>query len=92
MKEYNQTTPPAYPLKNVYGVPIAIIGGLKDTLATPPDTDWLYEQLGDNVVYYKQLEGITHLTFMLGKDMSYVSNEVIPLLNQYSNMQVTQVI
>ena len=92
MQEYNQTTPPAYSLKNIKGVPIAIFGGLDDPLATAADTDWLNEQLGENVVYYKKLPGITHLTYVLGKDMSYMSSELIPLLSQYNNMPVTQVI
>jgi len=80
MQEYNQTKPPAYNLSAIYGVPIAILGGLQDTIVNPLDLEWLTEQLGENVIVYKQLEGMTHLTFILGKNMSYMQTELIPIL------------
>ena len=80
MQKYNQTTPPAYNLSAIYGVPIAIFGGLQDTIVNPLDLEWLNEQLGDNVIVYKQFEGMTHLTFVIGKDMSFMQTDLIPIL------------
>lgn len=51
-----------------------------DGLATPEDVAWLSEQLGDRVVFQKQYHK-DHFTFILGKDMSFFSEEVVDLLH-----------
>ena len=54
LKRYNNFEPPEYDLKAIQGVPIALFCGLKDRLASQGDYQWLKEQLGEAVVYYKE--------------------------------------
>lgn len=43
-----------------------------DTIADPTDANWTRNQIGSAVVHYQMIEG-GHLTFMIGKDMTYYS-------------------
>ena len=55
--------------------------GNVDKLADPEDALWAYKEIGTPVVFYKEYNA-GHLTFMIGKDMSYF-NDVMALLAQY---------
>jgi len=63
-------------------VPIAMFVGKNDLIATPLDSELLREQIGGNVVGYKIVNG-GHLSFMVGKDMSYFTEDVMHLLEAY---------
>ena len=45
VKEYGSEQPPEYDLSKVKDVPIALINGALDGLASPKDTEWLTAQL-----------------------------------------------
>lgn len=64
-------------------VPIAMFVGKDDTLATPTDAEWTRDQIGDAVIHYSLIEG-GHLSFMVGKDMSYFTTDVMNLLAEYN--------
>ena len=71
------------PLEKLKGVPVAMFVGIDDTLADPADAEWAHEKMGDDtVIEYKLIEG-GHLSFFIGKDMSYFSNDVLGLLDKY---------
>ena len=67
------------PLENITTVPVAMFTGLHDILADLTDSRWTRDQIGDNVVHYEEIEA-GHLTFMVGKDMTYFSEGVMDLL------------
>jgi len=50
--------------------------GKADILADAVDAEWTREQIGDAVFHYQLIEG-GHLSFMVGKDMSWFSDTVM---------------
>ena len=83
MQKYGQATPPKYPLEAIK-VPTALFGGGEDELAAPADVDWLNGRLGSTVVFYKQYPQLGHLTFAIGKDMTFFQVDAMKLLKQYA--------
>jgi len=79
---YGTTVPPLVNLKAISGVPIALLIGNTDLLGDPEDNQWLRQQLGSNVVSYKTYD-YGHITFFIGKDMSYL-DDVRSLLREYA--------
>lgn len=69
------------PLENISTVPVAMFAGIEDILADTTDAEWARDQIGDNIVHYEEIHA-GHLTFMVGKDMSYF-NTVMDLIKQY---------
>ena len=64
-------------------MPIAIYTGTEDPLADITDARWIRDSLQSNVlVHYEEIEA-GHLTFMVGKDMTYFTEGVMGLLQQY---------
>ena len=56
--------------------------GLFDPLADLTDSRWIRDTIGKQVVHYEEINA-GHLTFMIGKDMSYFTKSVMDLLKQY---------
>jgi hypothetical protein len=56
--------------------------GTTDSLATKKDNEWTYSKIKADVVQFKEFSS-GHLTFMVGKDMSYFTNDVMSLLTKY---------
>lgn len=71
------------PLQNITEVPIAMFVAYDDTIADPMDAQWTADTIGSAVFHYQYIEG-GHLTFMIGKDMTYYTQDVMGLLNQYN--------
>lgn len=63
-------------------IPIAMFEGKADKLADPIDAKWTADTIGKSIVHYQEIEG-GHLTFMIAKDMSYWSNDVMSILQKY---------
>jgi len=76
------------PLENISTVPVAIFTGIEDILADTTDAEWTRDQIGDNVVHYEEIHA-GHLTFMVGKDMSYFDT-VMELLEQYHPLPTSE--
>ena len=70
---YHQVEPPEYDLSVIKDFPIMLIGGEMDKLGTPEDIRWLNEELAknDNVIYFKIIPSMGHLSFMVAKDFSW---------------------
>ena len=70
------------PIENITEVPVAMFTGTYDTLADLTDARWTRDRIGDNIVHYEEIAA-GHLTFLVGKDMTYWSDGVMTLLEQY---------
>ena len=70
------------PLENIQNVPIAMFTGTEDILADLTDSRWTRDRIGDSIVHYEEIEA-GHLTFMVGKDMTYFTEGVMNLLYEY---------
>ena len=72
------------PLKKIGegGVPVAIFGGTDDELADWRDAEWTRDEIGDAVVHFQLIEG-GHISFLVGHDMSYFTQDVMNLLAEY---------
>jgi hypothetical protein len=53
-----------------------------DTLADSEDAEWTRDTIGDAVVHYQTIHG-GHATFIVGKDMSWFTNDVMNIIKQY---------
>ena len=70
------------PLEHATGVPIAMYAGVYDVLGDVIDARWTRDMLHANVIRYQELEA-DHMTFLVGKDMSYWTHDVMGLLHHY---------
>ena len=70
------------PLENIRNIPVAMFVGEEDLLADPKDSSWTRDQIGEAVVHYEQIPG-GHLSFLVGKDMSYFTHSVMGLLERH---------
>jgi pimeloyl-ACP methyl ester carboxylesterase len=70
-------------------VPTAIIVAREDTVATPIDAEWTASQIGPSVVHFQEIAG-GHVTYIIGKDMSYFTNDVMGLLATYNPSEFNQ--
>jgi hypothetical protein len=61
--------------------PIAMVYATDDELTR--DSPWIKSQLpAETLVLYKEISG-GHSTPLIGKDMSYFSNDVLPVIKKY---------
>ena len=70
------------PLENIKEVPVAMFVGDSDILGDAVDAEYTKEAIGDAVIHYSLIHG-GHLTFLVGKDMTYWTTDVMNLLAQY---------
>jgi len=61
---------------------VAIFTGLYDPLADLTDARYTRDTIGKNVVHYEEINA-GHLTFLIGKDMTYFTKGVMGLLKKY---------
>ncbi len=77
---YGTETAPEYDFSKISGNKIISITGTTDLLASPKDTQWLEEQLGDNIIFKKEYE-LGHMSFLLAKDMTFI-HDVLEVLKE----------
>ena len=67
------------PIEDI-NVPVAIFAGTHDVLADQVDAHWIRDKLKpETLVHYEDINA-GHLTFIVGKDMTYWSEGVMSLL------------
>ena len=76
---HQKRTTNLYPLEKITEVPVAIFTGLYDPLADLTDERWTRDTIGKKVVHYEEINA-GHLTFLIGKDMTYFTKGVMGLL------------
>ena len=66
-----------------------LIGGEMDKLGAPEDVVWLYNKLSqnNNIVYFKILPNMGHLSFMVAKDYSWFDEPFQIILNNYNKKE-----
>ena len=80
---YHQKEPPEYDLSVIKDFPIMLIGGDMDKLGTPEDVTWLRDELSknNNIVYFKILPNMGHLSFMVANDYSWFDEAFQIIMN-----------
>ena len=79
---YGTEEPPLVPLQN-YRVPTALFSGSLDNLANPVDVAWLKDQISEHVVFAQEYK-LDHFSFVVAKDMSYFTEDVVNVINQFN--------
>lgn len=79
---YGKWVAPDIDLTKITDVPIAIFCGSKDPMSTVRDNHWLRRQLKSVLVYYKEFRA-GHISFQLGRDVSYFA-DMDKLLLEYA--------
>ena len=79
---YQQEKPPLIDLSKIAHVPIAMFVGKFDMLATTTDNRLLLPQL-KSVVHYGEYD-LGHSSFMIAKDMSYFTEDVMRVINEHN--------
>ena len=87
--KHEKRTTNLFPIENITEVPVAMFTGNEDILADLTDSRWTRDRIGDNIVHYEEINA-GHLTFLVGKDMSYFSKGVMSLLKQYHPVSVAE--
>lgn len=82
MKVYGSYRPPRINLTDIDTVPIYMVVGKSDELATLKDNIKAKKDLGSNVVRFDVIDA-GHLSILAGKDMSYFLN-VLEEVGKYS--------
>lgn len=80
---YNRTTPTSYDLSKL-SFPIAILSGLQDQVANTKDVQWTYDQLKNNVVFFRTYN-MGHDSFAIAKDMSWFTVDTMAVLNYFND-------
>ena len=72
-----------YDLSVIKDFPIMLIGGDMDKLGTPEDVTWLRDELSknNNIVYFKILPNMGHLSFMVANDYSWFDEAFQIIMN-----------
>lgn len=80
MEKYGTLRPPTVPLDKI-SIPTALFVGTYDKLATVADNEWLVTQLNPESLVWHETYPLGHLSFALAKDMSWFSEDVLPLVD-----------
>lgn len=83
MERYGQKTPPDYDLEAIE-FPVAIMSGAGDRLADRTDVQWTAAQLS-SLTFKKQYD-LGHMSFVIGKDMRYFTQDAMAILNHYNGL------
>lgn len=78
---YGQDTPPEYDLSKI-AVPMALYQGDLDILSNPTDVAWLVNDSGINkdLIKLDRMLHKAHNGFNIGADMSFITEDVIPMI------------
>jgi len=80
---YGSESPPNYDL-SVVDFPIALVGGLQDRMASPEDIKFIRKAVQKNIVYFSW-QNLGHVGFMVAKDMSYMKEDLVAVLNYFND-------
>ena len=84
LRKYGSQHPPLIDLSLITYLPVALLVGKYDSLATVEDNKGNRQVLGDAVKFYKEYEK-DHLSFVLGRETDYFREDVVPLLEEWAD-------
>ena len=77
---YGQAEPKEFDLKNINkNIKILLIGGEEDRLANKNDVEWLYNEIKNNVILYKIIPLMGHISFISGKTFDWF-DEILAII------------
>ena len=80
---YHQKESPEYDLSIIKDIPIMLITGEQDNVATPNDVRWLYNELKANVIFFDIVPNMGHISFICGKDFSWFKEPLEIILEEF---------
>ena len=83
MDKYGTFYPPEVPLDQL-SVPTGLFIGQYDLLATVKDNELLKQKLNEDMLVWDQVYPLGHLSFVLAKDMSFFTQDVVNLVSKYA--------
>ena len=83
---YKRVFPPEYEIEKINGMKIMLLVGQEDRLADPADCEWLYEKIKSNVILYKVIPTIGHVSFLVGKSIDWF-DDVLKIINNEYNLK-----
>ena len=83
-RRYGQDQPPAIPLDNINGFPIAMLAGTEDKLAHIDDVRWLKDVMArqDSLMFYEEYK-FGHLAFLIPNNLK-VYQDIVNLLKTFN--------
>jgi hypothetical protein len=84
LKKYGQEEPTEISLRTFSDMPIALLCGSTDKLASPHDYMWLREELvaNNNCIYYKEYD-FGHLAFLMPENKT-ILHDIFALVQRYN--------
>ena len=84
MEKYQQETPPKISLTTFSDMPIAMLCGSSDKLASPHDYMWLRDELASNgnCIFYKEYD-FGHLAFLMPANKT-IFHDMFVLMKRYN--------
>ena len=83
---YKRVFPPEYEIEKINGMKIMLLVGEEDRLADPADCEWLYEKIKSNVILYKVIPTIGHVSFLVGKNIDWF-DDALKIINDEYNLK-----
>ncbi|CDW73802.1 ab-hydrolase associated lipase region family protein [Stylonychia lemnae] len=82
IQRYGTEKPYEIPIQDIKKVPVAMFVGSLDLLSSQQDGEKTLEKMKNDVVFY-QVYKLGHLGFMIAKDMSYFTRDVLSVLENH---------
>ena len=87
LRIYKQPEPPVFDLKKIRG-PIALFYGGSDRFAPVVNVEWIVDTLTEGTIVEQFFyEEFGHNSWFLSRDMSFVTQDLIPLIKTYSKVK-----
>jgi len=80
-ENYGTETPPLIPLENIQ-TPVALFTAPEDEIGSELNTEFILNNLGDNIVFHQSYEGYSRDSFIAAINMGYL-NDVVDVLDSY---------
>ena len=90
ISKYGKEAPPELKLENLQtlGVPVSIFAGTNDILATVEDIRQIIDLLGPNTLYYYEELEADHISFLIGKDMTFFTERAMGILHKHQPLTI----
>jgi len=80
LEAYGQETPPLIPIENIKDVPIAMLVGKRDTLATWKDAEHVRTRIDPNLLFFYQTYEADHVALVIGRHLEQMTVDLFDIL------------